>query len=76
MAQLLVRNLDEEMIKRLKMLAKRHNRSLQGQVKLILEEGAMLSGGQVMELVEKWQRRLGGKRFRDSAVLIREDRER
>jgi plasmid stability protein len=76
MAQLLVRNLDEEMIKRLKMLAKRHNRSLQGQVKLILEEGAMLSGGQVMELVEKWQRRLGGKRLRDSAVLIREDRER
>jgi plasmid stability protein len=74
MAQLLVRNLDEEMIKRLKMLAKRHNRSLQGQVKLILEEGAMLSGGQVMELVEKWQRRLGGKRFRDSAALIREDR--
>jgi plasmid stability protein len=74
MAQLLVRNLDEEMIKRLKMLAKRHNRSLQGQVKLILEEGAMLSGGQVMELVEKWQRRLGGKRLRDSAALIREDR--
>jgi plasmid stability protein len=76
MAQLLVRNLDEETIKRLKMLAKRHNRSLQGQVKLILEEGAMCSGGQVMELVEKWQRRLGGKRLRDSAVLIREDRER
>jgi plasmid stability protein len=74
MAQLLVRNLDDETIKRLKALAKRHNRSLQGQAKLILEEGATLSGGQVKELVEQWQRRLGGKRFRDSAALIREDR--
>ena len=74
MAQLLVRNLDDETIRRLKALAKRHNRSLQGQAKLILEEGAMLTGGQVMELVEKWQRRLGGKRFRNSSALIREDR--
>ena len=36
MAQLLVRDLEKETIERLKMRAKQHNRSLQGEVKLIL----------------------------------------
>ncbi len=76
MRQLLVRNLDEDTIKRLKALAKQHGRSLQGQVKIVLEEAAMLPVNQVSALVERWQRRFAGKRFRDSTRLLREDRRR
>ena len=74
MPQLLVRNLDEDTIKRLKTLAKQHGRSLQGQVKVILEEAATLPIGEVSSLLEKWQRRLARRRFSDSARIIRKDR--
>ena len=74
MPQLLVRNLDEETIRRLKALAKQHGRSLQGQVKVVLEEAATLPTGEVSTLVEEWQRRLGRRRLSDSAKIIRKDR--
>ncbi len=41
MAQLLIRNLDEKTIERLKTQAKRNNRSLQGETKATLERVAM-----------------------------------
>ena len=74
MPQLLVRNLDEDTIKRLKALAKQHGRSLQGQLKVVLEEAATLPVGEVSTLLEKWQRRLAGRRLGDSAKIIRKDR--
>lgn len=74
MPQLLVRNLDEDTIKRLKALAKQHGRSLQGQVKVVLEEAATLPVSEVSTLLEKWQRRLAGRRLGDSAKIIRKDR--
>ena len=76
MPQLLVRNLDEDTIKRLKALAKQHGRSLQGQVKVVLEEAATLPVGEVSTLLEEWQRRLGRRRLSDSARIIRKDRDR
>jgi plasmid stability protein len=74
MPELLVRNLDEATIKRLKALAKQHGRSLQGQVRLVLEEAAALPIGEVSSLLEKWQRQLARRRFSDSAKIIRKDR--
>ncbi len=74
MPDLLVRNLDEATIKRLKTLAKQHGRSLQGQVKIVLEEAATLPIGEVSSLLEKWQRRLARRPFSDSAKIIRKDR--
>ncbi len=76
MPQLLVRNLDEDTITRLKALAKRHGRSLQGEVKIVLEEAATLSAGEVSTLLEKWQQRLARRRLSDSARIIRKDRAR
>ena len=76
MPQLLVRNLDEDTIKRLKALAKQQGRSLQGQVKIVLEEAAMLPVNKVSAIVERWQRRFAGKRFSDSTRILREDRRR
>jgi plasmid stability protein len=76
MAQLLVRNLEKETIERLKMRAKQHDRSLQGEVKLILQNAAKLSMAEAANIAKDWQKRLAGRKFTDSAILIREDRDR
>ena len=76
MAQLLVRDLEKETIERLKMRAKQHNRSLQGEVKLILHNAAKLSMAEASSVARGWQQRLAGRKLSDSSFLIREDRDR
>jgi len=76
MPQLLIRNLETETIERLKKQAKRHNRSLQGEVKSILEQSAKMTMEEARERAMKIRESFGKKRFSDSAELIREDRER
>jgi plasmid stability protein len=76
-AQLLVRDLDPEIVERLKQRAKRHNRSLQGEARLILEEAARgVSMEEAREVAERIRKSLAGTMLSDSAELIREDRER
>jgi len=74
MAQLLIRDLEVETIERLKARAKLHRRSLQGEVKLILENEAAMSRDNPWALAERIRAAFGGTRFSDSAELIREDR--
>jgi plasmid stability protein len=76
MPQLLVRDIDEETLERLKSRARRHKRSLQGEAKAILEEAATLSVSEARAVAAQWRRRLRGTRHSDSARLIREDRQR
>ena len=77
MAQILVRDLDESLVARLKERAKQNHRSLQGEVKAILEEAApMATSVEVEQILEKWRKRWGERTFSDSAELIRELRER
>jgi plasmid stability protein len=76
MARLPVRDLEKETIERLKRRAKQHDRSLQGEVKLILQNAAKLSMAEASSIARDWQKRLSGKKFSDSALLIREDRDR
>lgn len=77
MAQLLVRGLEPETINRLKSRAKQHKRSLQGEAKLILEEAAQqMTMEEFRARAQKWRKRLAGRKFSDSAELIREDRDR
>ena len=79
MAQLLVRNLDEKVIARLKKKARAEGRSLQSEAKMILAEAAGVEPADMAELLkelEKFRRRFQGRKFSDSAALIREDRER
>lgn len=76
MAQILVRDLDSELIERLKSQARRHGRSLQGEVKAILEAAATYSMEEARQIAEQWRHRLAGQMVSDSADLIREDRER
>ncbi|MBI5057069.1 MAG: hypothetical protein HZB61_10690 [Nitrospirae bacterium] len=77
MAQLLVRNIEPETIDRLKVRAKRHHRSLQGEAKIILEEAARkITMEEARKRVQQWRKKFAGKKFSDSAELIREDRDR
>lgn len=77
MAQLLVRGLEPEIIDRLKIRAKQHHRSLQGEAKLILEEAAeKATWKEAMERARKIRKSFGNKKFSDSAELIRKDRDR
>lgn len=76
MAQILVRDLDTALVDRLKGQAEQHGRSLQGEVKAILEASARLSPSEAREIAGRWRQRLAGRIQGDSTQLIREDRER
>lgn len=76
MPQLLIRNLETETIERLKERAKLHNRSLQGEVKSILELSAKMTMEEARKRAMKIRASFGKKKFTDSAGLIREDRDR
>jgi plasmid stability protein len=76
MSQLLIRNLEDETIQKLKDRAKSHNRSLQGEVKLILEAVARQPDELPLAIAEQWQGYFAGRSFSDSTEQVREDRER
>ncbi|HEY3197872.1 MAG TPA: hypothetical protein VGJ57_07645 [Nitrospirales bacterium] len=75
MPDILVRDLDSHTIERLKLSAKQHGRSLQREVKSILEETVPMTMTEARAVSERWQKRLKGRKFSDSAKLIRQDRE-
>ena len=75
MPEILVRGLDQKTVKRLKERARISGRSLQQEVKDILERAAtILTMDEARRLSERWHRRLAGRSFSDSTELIREDR--
>jgi len=76
MADLLVRDLNRDTVDRLKQRARSHGRSLQGEVKAILEAASVYSLSEAGAMAEEWQRRLAGGTYSDSAEAIGADRER
>jgi plasmid stability protein len=80
MAQVLIRDLDPRTVATLKKRAKKNKRSLQGEVKLILEEAARastpLSLDEFLVRAAAIRKKTSAKIKSDSADLIREDRER
>ena len=76
MAQVLVRELESETVKRLKNRAERHGRSLEAELRLILEEAAARNPAKALQLAAKMRRRLAGRKHSDSAALVSEDRRR
>ena len=76
MAQILVRNLDEQIVERLKERAQRRGRSLQAEAKEILTQAAGIGFKEAGSLVRLWQKRLTGREIPNSTHLIRADRER
>ncbi len=76
MAQILVRNLEAEVVKNLKLRAKRHGRSLQSEARQILTQSAGVSPEQARKTARLWQKKLSGRKFPDTTALIRQDRAR
>jgi plasmid stability protein len=76
MPSILVRGLDPKTLRRLKERARLNGRSLQQEIKEILERAAgMLTMNEARRLSERWRHRLGGRSFCDSVRLICEDRD-
>ena len=76
MASLLLRNLDEALLKRLKSAAAENGRSLQAEIHEILRQANTCSLAQTRRLSARWLKRLQSSRQSDSVELIRQDRDR
>ena len=79
MAQILVRDLDKGVVDRLKKRARKKGRSLQSEVKLILERAAYeprVDADTARRLSADFRRRFKGREFPKTIDLIQEDRQR
>jgi len=75
MSQMVVRNLSPQVVERLKARARRHSRSLEAEVRVILESAAQYDMAEFAAIAARWRERLAGRAQTDSAELIREDRD-
>jgi len=76
MAQVLVRDLENDVVDKLKERAKSRGRSLEAELRLILEQAAQDSRAAGLLELEQIRARLAGRTFSDSLELLREDRAR
>jgi antitoxin FitA len=77
MGQVLVRGLDDAVIERLRKRAESHHRSLEAELREILDQASrQVDIATSRELADQIRRRLEGRPHSDSAELIREDRDR
>jgi plasmid stability protein len=79
MGQLIVRNLDERTIQALKTRAARQQRSLEAELRVILERAAderVVDIAEARARADRIRQSLEGRFHSDSAALIRDDRER
>lgn len=76
MAQIIIRNLESEVVDKLKRRAKQHGRSLESEARYILTQSAGFSPAQARKVVLDWHKKLSGRRFSDTTELLRQDRDR
>ncbi len=74
MAQILIRNLDKATIERLKLRAAQSGRSLQTEVKMILDQAAHVDLQTARLTAARIREKLRGRRTSDSVDLLREER--
>ena len=74
MANVLIRNLDDEILRQLKTAAKIHGRSLQAEIHAALRQASARRLAETRRLSAQWLKRLAGSRQTDSAASIRADR--
>ena len=75
MTQLLIRDLTPDTVERLKLRAKQHHRSLQAELKHVVETAAKMTIEETRQVSHTWHKRLKGRPLTDSAKLLREDRD-
>ncbi len=76
MAQVLVRDLDSNLVDRLKRRAREHGRSLEAELRGILEAAVTMDMADARALAARIRRRLSERTHSDSAALLAEDRRR
>ena len=75
MANVLVRDLDNDVLKQLKAAAKAHGRSLQAEIHDVLERASTRNLAATRRLSAQWLKRLRQSSQSDSALMIRADRD-
>ena len=76
MAKVLIRNLDEQTVTRLKQRAARNARSLQAELQTIIERAAMSEVVDSRAVAARIRRKLADRTHTDSTALIADDRRR
>lgn len=76
MAEVLIRNLDERTVARLKERAARNDRSLQAELVTILERAATTDVVEGRALAARIRRKLANRKHSDSTVSVADDRRR
>jgi plasmid stability protein len=76
MAQVVIRNIDEDAMRRLKSRAARKGVSLERELRTILTAAAHADRTGFAERATEFRRKLVGRRHSDSTRLIRKDRDR
>ena len=76
MGQILVRNLSDRAIANLKSVAKARGRSLQSEVRDILETAGQTTHEDALAEIDRIRALLKGRKMTDSLALLREDRDR
>ncbi len=76
MAQVLVRSVPDEVVERLKQRAARNARSLEAELRCVLENAARLDRAEFRRRAGEIRSQLKGRYHSDSTALIREDRDR
>jgi plasmid stability protein len=76
MAQVVVRNVDDAAIKRLKSRAARKGHSLEQELRTVIVEASREDHAEFWRRADAIKESLRGKKFSDSTLLIREDRDR
>ena len=75
MPDILIRDLDKKTLKELKERAAANRRSVQAEVKEIIERGAReKTFEQLQQQLEKFSKRFRGRKMTDTLKLVREDR--
>lgn len=71
-----VRNVPDHIYSGLQIIAKKNRRSLQEQIKLILEQEVELGNRSFLAAAADWRKRLEGRDLSDTVKTVRKDRER
>ncbi|HEY0139682.1 MAG TPA: TraY domain-containing protein [Thermoanaerobaculia bacterium] len=76
MPDVLIRNLDDQTMQKLRHRAERNGRSLQAELQSILERAATIDVIEGRALAAKIRKELTGRKHSDSAELVADDRRR
>ena len=76
MKSISIRNVPDNIYTGLQVMAKTNRRSLQEQIKIILEQEVKLKNKSFLVGAARWRKRRHGRDLKDTVEMVRRDRER